>query len=285
VTRKLLPKRRGDKPPFLAGHSPPPVTAFPRGRLLILGIGLVLAVSMLFVTRARMQSEARVRELAATESQPLVEDRTELLAGLFQGALRDAIDGTDFEETDSYDRLIYHVRAMPEAEFAAQVTRRLDWADAVARPGMWRGEFVRFRGLVASLEAVKLRHAGDGPEDIYRGFVAQPDSSEMVAFDYVGVPPLVDARRDVIDIEGVVYRTVRYESKTGEVREVPYLIVRSLEVYRGASEAQSPWLGWKLLVAVLASLVVALLFLRWSSRRRGPPTAPPVGRPGLGETS
>jgi len=270
MTRRLVPGRRGARPAFTTTAPQPATVPFPKGRFLILAFALLLVISMLLWAESRMEEANRLafereRENAAP---PLAEDRAALLNGLFQGTIRDAVDNTDFTETPSYDRLIYHVRAMPQEEFSGQVTRRLDWADSVARPDLWRGEFVRVRGIVAALEPVRLRHAADNVPDVYRGFLAEPDGSERVAFDYVGMPPQVTTERDVIDIEGVYYRTVSYESKVGGQEVMPYLIARDLKLYRRPADPLTHFEGWKLGVVIAASVGLALVALRLGSRRR-----------------
>jgi len=199
-------------------------------------------------------------------------DREALVSGLFQGALLSARDGADFAETPGYRRLLYHVRAMSPAAFSARVSGWLDWTDAVAHPDRWRGEFVRVRGVVGSLGAVKLHGLDAGIEDVYRGFIAESDGSEMVAFDLVDPPPKVQVDssvKDVLDVEGVFYRTVAYESRTGELREVPYLVARTLQVYEPHTRRPSTWVvvlevGGVALVSIGAGLAIA----RWGGRGR-----------------
>ncbi len=273
------------------------------GRILLLGGTLLIVGVMLQVSRERMQHQAATGTAAdATAGVPAglddgapagvadgggagtgvsdmarpVADRQALVAGLFQGALLNAKDRTDFAEGASYLRLLHHVHAMPPADFSSRVTGRLDPVGALADPDLWRGEFVRMRGLLGGMSAIKLRDADPDLQDVYRGYVGQPDGTEVVLFDSVEPPPDVTVKRDVLDIEGIFYRVVRYENTKGEMREAPYLIVRNLSVYAPHDARQSTAsLVLKLAGVVAGSLFVAFLLLRMAGRRR-----PPTGRPG-----
>ena len=198
-------------------------------------------------------------------------DREALVSGLFQGALRSAQDGADFAETPGYRRLLFHVRAMPPADFTSRVTGWLDWQDAVDHPERWRGEFVRVRGVVARLEAVKLHGQDAGIEDVYRGFISETDGTEPVVFDCVDRPPDVHvstAVKDTLDIEGVFYRTVQFDSRDGKVRDVPYLVARSLAIQESSAKLQPPLVVALEVIGVVAgSVAVGLAIVRWGGRR------------------
>jgi hypothetical protein len=180
-------------------------------------------------------------------------------------------------------RLVQHVQAIPAADFTARLSGRLNWEDAMAHPAQWRGEFVRVRGLCARMEAIKLRSPDAALQDVYRGFISQTDmTSEPVVFDCVVPPGEVVPKTDVLDVEGVFYRTVRYETKFGESREIPYLIVRNLSVYQPPVVHLSiSTLLLRIGLVAAAAVATAVLMLYFSSRRR--PPIPRVGRPGIRE--
>jgi len=227
---------------------------------------------MLLYTRAKLPVAGGERPPEMGVAHPSG-DRQALVAGLFQGALLNAGDGQDFAETPSYRRLLYHVHSMPEADFSSRVSGWLDWTDAMAHPEQWRGEFVRVRGVIASLKAVKLHGTDAGLEDAWRGFLFEPDGSEPVAFDLVVTPPdlRVDtAVKDTLDVEGVFYRLVKYDAvdSSGATvqREVPYIVARRLAKVQAAPPPQSPRVVLLEVLAVAAVSVVAALIL---SRRAG----------------
>jgi len=251
-------------------------------RLGWLAVAFAIAVALLLYTRARLPGAATAGKPELGVAHPSG-DRQALVAGLFQGALLNAADGEDFAETPSYRRLLYHVRSMPEADFSSRISGWLDWADAMAHPAQWRGEFVRVRGVIASLKAVKLHGTDAGIEDAWRGFLFEPDGSEPVAFDLVVTPPdlRVDtAVKDTLDIEGVFYRVVKYDAvdSTGATvqREVPYLVARKLSKVQAAPPPQSPRVVLlEVLGVTVVSVVVALILSRRTGRSRRP--APQAG--------
>jgi hypothetical protein len=250
----------------------------------ILGVMIALAGAALWMGRDQLLQK-QDDDAAASEFSRLAEpsgDRQAVVAGLFQGALLNSADGTDFGAGPAYVRLLQHVQAMPAADFSSRVTGRLNWEDALAHPAQWRGEFVRVRGLCAQIDAVKVR-GGEGLEDVYRGFIGQPDgNSEIVAFDSVVPPVEIAPNKDVLDVEGVFFRTVRYESKTGATREVPYLIVRNLSVYQPpVVHLSTSRLLLRIGLVAAAAVATAALMLYFSSRRR--PPIPRVGSPGIRE--
>jgi len=247
-------------------------------RFVWLAVALLIASSMLLYVRAHQAyADSTTPERPADLARP-AEERDSLIAGLFQGALLNAVDGVDFAETPSYRRLLYHVRSMSPEEFSSRVTGRLDWADSVSHPERWRGEFVRVRGVAASLEPVKLHGLDAGIEDVYRGFLAETDVSEVVAFDHVEKPPPVrvdESVKDVLDVEGVFFRTVRYESRTGQMREMPYLIARNVSIFHPAAGRPSTTvLALQVLGIVVASVGVGVAVARWNNRKQPRKTAP-----------
>ena len=241
-------------------------------RLVWLAAALVVAVGLLFYARARLPVPGAERPAETGVAHPSG-DREALLAGLFQGALLNTPDHQDFAETPGYRRLLYHVRSMPAADFSSRVTGWLDWSDAMAHPERWRGEFVKVRGVVASLEAVRLHGTDAGIEDVWRGFLFEPDGSEPVVFDMVDEPPEVrvyTAVKDTLDVEGVFYRVVKYEAVGTDgatvQREVPYLVARKVAKVQAAAPPQSPRVVLLEVLAVVAISVIAALLL---SRRAG----------------
>ncbi|HKB14686.1 MAG TPA: hypothetical protein VKF62_01400 [Planctomycetota bacterium] len=269
------PRRRAflqPPPPVHPLRSPEIRSALGLALLLL----LILAFWLLFPNRTPHALErvfaAQVAvpgEGAAT--QPTLEERREerrrLLPTLFEGTLLDAADGTDFEETDSYRRLLEILWAMPPEEVSGRATRLLDHREALETPDLLRGEFVRVRGILAESEWIptRLKRPLAGREDVWRAFLTQTDASDWVAFDLPDRPEWFELRRDVVEIEGIFYRTVRYEARNGKFREVPYVLARNLRV-TGLGRAKT---GIPLSLAGVLLLALAVSAAIMLGARRG----------------
>src|SRR6185503_18306994 len=96
-------------------------------------------------------------------------------------------------------------------------------------------QFVRVRGLVGGVYAVKLNRPLRGITDVWRGTVAQPNGSEAFVFDLVEKPTDFEIQRSVVEVEGLLYRTVSYTSKRLDARVAPYLLARNLHVIEATS--------------------------------------------------
>ena len=212
-----------------------------------------------------------IDESAAPQDEESVPIETRL-ATLFEGALADSKNGEPFAETPGYAKLLSSLAAYAPAEVTQLADADLDHAGVMADPDRFRGEFVRVRGLIAYIEAHRLDRPVLGAVDVYRGVVTKADGSEGVWFDMLEPPPAVDLEEDVVDIEGVFYRTVRYENRKGQEQQAPWLIVRNFTRPEPESlprTGPSSPIKYVLIGAVLAYLGGRLIvFLRQQSKQR-----------------
>jgi len=182
------------------------------------------------------------------------------IESLYQGALVGAVDAQDFAETPGYRQLLEILSSYGEDELRAKAGRRLDVAQALADPDAWRGEIVRVRALIAGQRAVRfLRPLGEHV-DTYRAFLTEADGSEGVVVDFLEPPPPLAIQDDVVEVEAVFFRTVRYENKKGTFVEAPYLIARNLR--RLDTEALPRSTAFDDLAKILIGLAVACLVIR-----------------------
>jgi len=137
-------------------------------------------------------------------------------------------DGKDFDETPGYRQLLDQVSRYGEDEIRKKAGRRLDVADAIAHPDAWRGEIVRLRALVVDFRAVRLARPLADHVDIWRAFLAEADGSEGVVVDMLEPPEQRMADKDVVDVEAVFFRTLRYEDRSGKPFDAPHLIARGI---------------------------------------------------------
>ncbi|MEY2784406.1 MAG: hypothetical protein RL277_610 [Planctomycetota bacterium] len=202
--------------------------------LILLGVA-AFAIYLQWERASRAEKEAQEAAELAALGTPVPNDpalREQRRMTLFQGALADSNNGEDFRETSGYSNLLRAVREYPPEEVREKSRRWLDWEGAAFDPDGWRGEFCRYRGVFAGFSAVKLGQPVLGSRDVWRGFLMEPDKSEPVVFDLIceeSEVPVPKIFYDAWDIEGVFYRTVRYEDREGRMQEIPYVIARSLK--------------------------------------------------------
>ena len=190
-------------------------------RSLLLALALALAPGRVSLAQEAAPSAAAV-PAAAPGPLEAQED------GDFEGALRDARDGEDFAETRGYRRLLELVTRYREEELVSKVEANLDLAAAQTDPAAWRGRIVRVRGVIIGLTTERLQTRIGANQDAYRAVVWDGERAAIV--DFLQPPPEVRLERDVVDIEGVFLRTVRYASENGKNPLAPFVIGRGLRV-------------------------------------------------------
>ena len=234
---------------------------------------------------------AAFQEGSQVPAPPAVEPPTPIviqgpLDTLFEGALVGAVDGEGFSETPGYRKLVESVSHHSEAELIEKARTELDHTASLAAPDKWRGAIVHVRGLVAGIDAVKLSSPIGEEGDVYRAIITEADGTEGVVVDFAQHPPVVELQYDVVDVEGVFFRTVQYENRKGEIVTAPYLIARNLRVLdleKAPGRTVMDPLGKILIGAAILFVVVRVLMSVQRSRSRGavrlrqPP--PPPTRP------
>ncbi|MBK7874652.1 MAG: hypothetical protein IPJ77_02705 [Planctomycetes bacterium] len=221
------------------------------------------------------QEAARTTPVSPAE----LAERERKLYSAFEGALSDSKNGDGLVETAGYYKLLKTIGDYTPEELTQRAQRPLSYAACLADPDGWRGEFVWARGIIGGLDAVKLDTKAYGRDVVYRGFLAESDATRGVIFDlteYPGEKPSI--QYDAYDVEGIFYRLVKYPSRTGELREVPWLIVRNLKPVPNAHEGRQaflaqfgPWLLGGMALVLVAVLVYSL--------RRGPRRPGRTARP------
>lgn len=208
--------------------------------------------------------EAPVENLSGQE-QVQREDpatRTGRLESQFAGALVGARDHEDISETPGYRQLLETLANYGEAELAGKAVGNLDVAAALGNPGRWRGQILRVRALVVDIDAVRLAQPLGERVDVYRAFLSEADGSEHLVVDFLQEPPELDFGKDVVDLEGVFFRIVRWENEKGDYVYAPQLIARSLrKLDQQVAPRKTAFDGLALLTigAAVAYLVVRIL--------------------------
>jgi len=185
------------------------------------------------------------------------------LETLFDGSLVGVKDAEDFAETPGYRRLLEMLSNYGEGELERQATRQLDVPAALAQPDAWRGEIVRVRALLAHLQTIRLAHPLADHVDTYRAYLTEADGTEGIVIDFLREPPSLDVQRDVVDVEAVFFRTLRYENKKGEFVEAPYLIARGVRRLDPETAPRSTTLDSvaKIFVGAAVAFIIARIVL------------------------
>ncbi|HEX6863609.1 MAG TPA: hypothetical protein VF414_12370 [Thermoanaerobaculia bacterium] len=231
---------------------------------------LLLSIAFLSLVSPAGQAPAAQTEPAppgVDQASPVAPPEAKVDAAAYEGALTGAIDGSDFLETPGYRRMLELVGRYGKEEIASKVERELDFAASTAAPEDWRGRIVHLRGIVAGLEAVRLVEPLNGRRDAYRAIVCETDGSEGVVVDFLEPPPELKVSLDVIDVEGVFYRTVGYESRKGVHQLAPYLIARDIRLMPPETAKRSTNLD--ILGKLLVGAAVVLVVVRVLSSMRG----------------
>jgi len=225
---------------------------------------LLLAPALILVGATAVQEERQGEPdpletvLLGEVQDPAAQQRR--LESLYEGALIGAADAQDFAETPGYRRLLDILSSYSEEELRTRAERRLDVALALADPDGWRGEIVRVRALIAGQRAVRLARPLGEHVDSFRAFLTEADGSEGVVVDFLEPPPPLAIQEDVVEVEAVFFRTVRYENKKGSFVEAPYLIARGLR--RLDTEALPRSTAFDDMAKILIALAVAFLVIR-----------------------
>jgi len=205
-----------------------------------------------------------------------------------EGTLSDSENGQSLvAQTSGYSRLLQLMQRYTPEEIDKQARIDFDWVLVMRDPDSWRGEFMRVRGILEKLDAVKLEYPVPGHPDVWRAILTDGDT-EHDRFWFVDMldRPTGVSPGDAVDTEGVFYRTASFQSRSNVKNEAPILIGRTLRRIPAVVETGfSAFLKEHTLpiAGALAFLVfaVALLFsvVRQGRKheRRGPATASSFG--------
>ncbi len=202
-------------------------------------------------------------------------ERNQLAA--FEGALSDSKNGDELGETPGYYKLLQVVSDYTPEEVTSRAKRFLDRDAVMKDPDLWRGEFVWARGVIAGLTATSLDTRRYGRGMVFRGAITDGDATGGILIDLPDHPGQdLGVKSGAYDVEGVFFRTVRFENRYGKQTEAPWLIVRNIRPAPSAATASSkvwlnrfgPWLLGGLALAILAWRVLAYVFQRRARRER-----------------
>jgi hypothetical protein len=213
-----------------------------------------------------------LREKDQDENHALAEE-------LFGPELFEVKDWTDLAEEPQWRRAV-EVMAKLDPQFIDEhLSFKLNrhFEDVMADPAAYRGRFVRMHGVVApkSYGAKKLEKPIAGRIDTYRGQVTDDEvDSPMVFFDVLDRPADFDVGYDEVDIDGIFYRTVTFESRDGKTRKCPWIVGRTVNIAKKPVVAPpSAGIGPAAALTAFLAIVIAIVYLV----RRGRPAKAPAG--------
>jgi hypothetical protein len=254
-------------------------------------------VDRVFQSEAKPKTGTSPADVEARERE--ISEKREFAEGLFGPEIWNVKDDAEFAEEPEWAKVLVAM-SKQDPKF---VVDHLDFSlnnhydEVMKDPAQFRGRFVRMRGLVASnFMAHKLRTPVEGREDVFRGIIADTDGDHPVFFDLLDRPPhfrtmarkppgtdVIFSNADAVDVDGVLYRTVRYEIQ-GDPRDpknnpprwisVPWIIART--VVRCQPDEPPPSITSTVVGGLTAflALVVAIVYLvrRGRSQRASPGT-------------
>ncbi len=215
-------------------------------------MGLLLLAMLFFMLTFRGKAPPVLDRVFAAQSatEPAIAERRQVTAGMLDGAYHDPADRAPFTQTPGYTRLLRmltdHVRPGDIVADPPLFDRNL----AMVYPELQRGETVKVRGIVAAYWAEILDNPVFELHDVWRVFLTDGDGEDGIVIDVMNRPPAFEQQRDLVEVTGVFYRLVTYESEGGKVREIPYLLARSLVVVPDAPR-ESPFNSSSLVIVLI----------------------------------
>lgn len=279
--------RRKKKKPRAFGLATPPrapvnpiqfYVGLPRAGLYALLVLLPVVIAYTLIRRAPIEEDLTFAR------QPLV--RTGTVSGdaeggddvraaerrkieaVFGDTLSDVKDATDFDESPAW-RAALEIMANQDPKFVTdnlKFSLNLHYDEVMKNPAAYRGQFVRMRGMAGHFRAHKLDAPIAGRTDFYRGLIADPGDTERVIFDLLDPPPPFRQMYEPVDVDAVLFRTVKYQSQGGNTVELPWIIGRTVAVKSTTQAGISLARAITAIVGFLALLfVIVYLFRRGKS--------------------
>jgi hypothetical protein len=243
-----------------------------------------------FETVAKPKTGTSPAAVAAREKE--VAEKRAFAESVFGPDIWTAKDDTEFSEEPEWASVLVTMSKVDPKFVVDHLDFSLnnDYDEVMKDPAQFRGRFVRMRGLVASnFRANKLHRPVDGRGDVYRGLIADTDGDHPVFFDVLDRPPqfrtmtekppgmdVVFSNADAVDVDGVLYRTVRYETRGDPLNpksnpprwiSVPWIIARTVvRCQTDEKPSDTPYVVGG--IAAFLALVGSIVYLVRRGRRQ-----------------
>ncbi len=251
-------------------------------QIVILAAFFLVAASLLFLYPLASQKWRETRDKISEAPPPAVEEApapppSPLPPGavILHGALKDVKDLTPLEGVElegPYQKMVDNVLSLTEEAISSSCEGELPYGTFLKYAPELRGRVFRLSGIPGRVTPVRLLDPIQGHEDVYRIVLMEFEATAAFICDLVTRTRLFDTRWDRIEIEGMFYKVVRYESEQGQIRDAPLLIGRTYrEMTLPSTAAESAKLFWVkivIIIGILAAVTVAYVQIRALAQRR-----------------
>jgi hypothetical protein len=249
----------------------------------LLGIGAIIFYASLAPRKVGEGDAALSKAPVAVTGEG--DEQRRFAENLFGPEFFQAENSTDFAEEPGWRKAV-EVMANLEPAFIADhldFSLNVHYDEVLKNPSAYRGRFVRMRGIVGrEFRAQKLDTPIAGRRDVYRGRISDPDGdSARTFFDVLDAPATFDTQIEAVDVDGVFYRTVRYEAQpkpgqtVGEFVEVPWIVARTVVPRNRDAKTSPPVKIAGIFLAFLALLGSIVYLVRGGRPRKAAPDGPP----------
>lgn len=169
------------------------------------------------LARIRAERQRLEREIRIAEDVPL------WTAG-FDPQIRD--DDSNIPE-HIYDHLIRKLHARGEASIRMETKEGFRFDRSLAAPGGFRGKFWRVTGTITRIWPEALEDPKAPVPRIFAGLF-YVDEDQPVYFHLIEKPDALELGRDVVEIDGLFVKVLRFPLSGGRRIEAPFFIAKTM---------------------------------------------------------
>ncbi|MBI2930109.1 MAG: hypothetical protein HYY16_00535 [Planctomycetes bacterium] len=125
-----------------------------------------------------------------------------------------------------YNHVVRKLAQMSSGEILPQVKGALDVAAAMEDPAACRGRFWRVYGTINHLEPLRVTDRDLGVHTVYSGVLFM--DGRPILFHVVDKPEVMVIGQDVVEVNGLFIKVLRYEARNGRVVDAPFVVGRRM---------------------------------------------------------
>ncbi|MDQ7779696.1 MAG: hypothetical protein RDV41_08290 [Planctomycetota bacterium] len=267
-------------------------------KVIIFGVLLVVILTFVWLTADRALRDYKEREDSAVpadnttpneqktlppgetqtdpqppedETGPVPPEKDPALADKTHGMFRDVKDYEGLKQDTAYNYVLRKVHQMSQAEIQLAMNRNINIkaGKLLAKPDEYRGDFFRARGTIVYLETLKLNTNPVGVEDVYEAYLVDIGRDDTQGY-YVHVierPTMPEVGVDQARVDGVFFKILRYETRNGEAKFVPFIFGKRLVVEKAPKMERTTLTIEYVIVGILAAAFFTVLIVSFVTRR------------------